>query len=417
MVATTSTVASIPGQTMGVGVFTDYLIVALDLSRVQLSAAYMVGTIASSVILPTAGRVLDITGSRVMVVIASVGLGLSLIVLAGIEHILRLLQVRSLLFAMTVSILSFMLIRFFGQGCLTMVSRVAIGKWFNHKRGLATAISGVFVTFGFGSAPLILNRMVQSLGWREACVALAVIVGLGMSIVGGIFYRDNPEDCGLVMDGVDDPDWLRRMSEKIPDVHWEFTRSQALRTFAFWVFGLALGTQSLVVTAVTFHLASLGSDAGLSRSGAYELFLPMSIFGVAANLIGGWVSDTIKLKWLLVFMMAFQATGTCGLLGLEHSHGQWLFIGGYGISGGLFSTLITVTWPRFFGRMHLGAISGITMSLLVFASAIGPLLFSLNRWITGNYILVTLICWFVPLCFIFVGVKAENPQESLSKYY
>ena len=40
-------VASIPGQTIGVNVFNEKLIVALDLSRTNVSAAYLVGTALS----------------------------------------------------------------------------------------------------------------------------------------------------------------------------------------------------------------------------------------------------------------------------------------------------------------------------------------------------------------------------------
>ena len=101
---------------MGVGVFTDDLIGALGLSRIQLSTAYMIGTISSSFVLPVAGRVIDHIGTRAMVIIASIGLGLSLILLAFTEKIVHLPKIWSFSFAMAVSTLSFMAIRFFGQG-------------------------------------------------------------------------------------------------------------------------------------------------------------------------------------------------------------------------------------------------------------------------------------------------------------
>ena len=47
---------SIPGQTMGMAVFTDHLIEALHLSRTQLSMAYLIGTVGSSLFLTRAGR-------------------------------------------------------------------------------------------------------------------------------------------------------------------------------------------------------------------------------------------------------------------------------------------------------------------------------------------------------------------------
>ena len=57
--ATLGSIFSIPGQTMGFSVFTDILIKELGLSRVELSLAYCLGTVASGFSLPWMGRVLD----------------------------------------------------------------------------------------------------------------------------------------------------------------------------------------------------------------------------------------------------------------------------------------------------------------------------------------------------------------------
>jgi len=73
---------SVPGQTMGVSVFTDSLLTALGLTRGQLSTAYMCGTIGSACLMPYAGRLYDRLGSRVMAVVASVSLAIVLVVLS-----------------------------------------------------------------------------------------------------------------------------------------------------------------------------------------------------------------------------------------------------------------------------------------------------------------------------------------------
>lgn len=408
--STVGIIASIPGQTMGVGVFTDDLITALGLSRVQLSTAYMFGTIGSSLLLPVAGSLMDRIGLRAMLAFSSLGLGLSMVALSRCDYITRVGGAESFALSFGIILVCFLLMRFFGQGCLTLASRVAIGKWFNHRRGLATGISGIFVAFGFNGSPLLLNHLVQVLGWRGASLALAAAVGGGMSVVGWLFHRDNPEECGLVMDGVADEAWRERMAAKVSDIRREFTRNEAVRTLAFWAFNLGLASQALIITAVVFHIASLGAEMGLSRSEAYALFLPMSFFSIGANFLGGWVSDRIKLKWLLVAMMAAQATGTTGLLSLGDLFGRGLFIAGYGVGGGLFATIATVTWPRFFGREHLGAVSGLNMSVMVFASAVGPVLFSAGQTLTGSYHGVVLVCLLMPVALIFAGLKAENPQ-------
>jgi hypothetical protein len=61
--------------------------------------------------------------------------------------------------AMSGVIFIFLCLRFFGQGCLALVSRVAIGKWFERYRGRATAVAGIFTAFGFNSSPMLLNHL------------------------------------------------------------------------------------------------------------------------------------------------------------------------------------------------------------------------------------------------------------------
>ncbi|KKK89010.1 hypothetical protein LCGC14_2737400, partial [marine sediment metagenome] len=128
--ATLGIIASIPGQTMSVGVFTDYLLPALGLTREQLSRTYMFGTIAAGILLPLAGRLLDRIGTRAMIVTATLGLGVSLCILSYSDRIARSISV-DIFTTMIVVTLCFMLVRFFGQGCITMASRISIGKWFN----------------------------------------------------------------------------------------------------------------------------------------------------------------------------------------------------------------------------------------------------------------------------------------------
>ncbi len=370
---------------MGVGVFADNLNSALNLSRTQLSTAYMLGTIGSSLLLPFGGTVLDRVGARVMLAVSSCGLGLSAALLSQSDRVAGYFASDSFYAVMFVVTGCFLFMRFFGQGCLAMVSRVTIGKWFNHRRGLATAVSGVFVSFGFSVAPRALDELLRTWGWRGACLVLAGTVGIGMSIVGLIFLRDNPEECGFVMDGVDDEAWHCRMNAKIPKTRREFTRPEALRTPAFWAFNFGVSTQALVVTGLTFNVTSLGAEVGLSRQQAYELFLPMSAFTVATTFVCGWLSDRIKLKWMLIVMLVAQSVGSVGMMGFGESLGWWLLVSGFGVSGGIYAVLLTVVWPRFFGRKHLGAISGVNMSTMVLASAMAPVMFAKAFELTGSY--------------------------------
>ena len=87
VVGTLGIFASVPGQTMGVSVFTDHLLVVLSIERIGLTEAYMVGPILSSFLLPLAGKFYDRWGARTMVVLASLALGLTLIYPLSYKHL------------------------------------------------------------------------------------------------------------------------------------------------------------------------------------------------------------------------------------------------------------------------------------------------------------------------------------------
>ena len=56
---TIGVIMSAPGQTVGISVFTDFLIEDLKISRDNLSLAYLIGTLLSSLILTYAGKFYD----------------------------------------------------------------------------------------------------------------------------------------------------------------------------------------------------------------------------------------------------------------------------------------------------------------------------------------------------------------------
>jgi sugar phosphate permease len=403
--------ASIPGQTVGVGVFNDYLMEAWGLTRTQISIAYMLGTVISSFILPLAGQLQDRIGARLMVVVAAVGLAASLVGLGWADRIAGAGLAGVTAVAIGLMTALFLALRFFGQGCLALVGRVIVGKWFDKRRGLASGIGGVIGGFGFNYSPRLLNDLITFAGWRGGYVILAGVIGIGVSAIGWLLIRDNPEECGLTMDGdtdLEEDDVAREKRARTRD----YTRREAVRTWGFWAFSLALGGHGLVVTAMSFHIASFAAEHGLSREAAFDIYFPMAFFSVPTTIVGGWISDKIKLKYLLMVFLCGQLVGTIGLLNLGAPWGRWMIYGGYGTAAGLFGLLGLVAFPRFYGRAHLGAISGLNMSIMVFASAIGPFLFSQMRDLTGSYSEVTLAWCAVPLLLLLGSLKADSPQSN-----
>ncbi len=415
---TIGVIMSIPGQTMGVSVFTDYLIEATGISRLQLSNAYLIGTVTSGLLLPFGGVFLDRFGTRLSVVLASVWLGLTLGYMSVCDRIaVSLTQTWNLssssYVAFGVLVVGFTSLRFSGQGMLTMASRNTLGKWFDRRRGLASGIAGVFISFGFASTPSILNTWIEATTWRWTWVSMGVIIALGMGSLGWAFYRDNPEECGLHMDGKNPPPMPKKSQDSI-DRFRDFTRSEALRTPAFWAVTLALSCQALAITGITFHIVDLGAEVGLTKAEAVALFIPIALVSTVMGSLMGLAADRIRLQFLFMGMMTALGIGIASMANLDIVALRGFAIAGLGSSGGCFGTLSAVALPRFFGRTHLGAISGVQMMSIVFASAVGPSWMAFSKDYLGSYQMgLYSFCIFPPIILL-LNLVAPNPQ-SLAK--
>ena len=231
--------------------------------------------------------------------------------------------------------------------------------------------------------PILLHALVEAQGWRHAWLWLALVVGVGFGLVALLFYRDSPEGSGLKPDG---PLAGRALgSRRERGATTEFTLAEARRTYSFWAFSLGLALFGLYITGLSFHIASIFETSGLDPARGFSIFLPAAIVSVVLRPFVGWLCDRLPLKILLGSMQVGLGLSALGLCLLAPGRSLWILILGNGLCSSTFGTLATVTWPDFFGRRHLGAISGLNMSVMVFASAVGPWLFGQCQALTGSY--------------------------------
>jgi OFA family oxalate/formate antiporter-like MFS transporter len=101
-----------------------------------------------------------------------------------------------------------------------------------------------------------------------------------------------------------------------------------------------------------------------------------------------------------------------GLMLLADNWTTGLIIVSYGTSSGLFGILMSVVWPRYYGRKHLGAISGLCMTLMGIFSAFGPASFSGILRISGSYTAAYIGCLLAAAILLIGAFFARNPQCS-----
>ncbi|BBM84536.1 MFS transporter [Candidatus Uabimicrobium amorphum] len=405
---------SIPGQTIGVSAFTDPLIEALQISRTELSLAYMFGTIGSALLLTKMGFFYDRWGARTVICLASLVLGFTLLTLSQIDRIG--LTIHNILFFVPAKwciffaiFCGFLFLRLSGQGVLTMASRNMIQAWFHYKRGFANGIKSIFTSLLFSSSPLILSVLIEEFTWRGTWIILAAFIGIGFTIVSAIFNRNTPQSCGLIPDG---QKFEKEQFSRIEKKSW--TLHEVYKDSVFWLYAISLCLYSFLFTAVTFHITVFFAESGRDPKQAFTIFLPISIISMTVNFIASWISDYLRLKHLLVTMLISFIMILVSLLYLGQPWGYGLLIVSSGFSGGIFILLISVTWPRFYGLGHLGSISGFAGSMMVFGSAIGPAFFSLSLDWSGSFHALEKLCIFIFAAMLSWAIVHKNPQDTIA---
>jgi OFA family oxalate/formate antiporter-like MFS transporter len=405
-VGTLGILASAPGQTVGVSVFTDHLIDALAISRTELSLTYLLGTVLSALLLAQTGRLYDFFGGRVVATGSALILSLVLFGLTAVPGVAATLG--GGVPALVVMTLGFFLLRFSGQGMLNLASRNMVMEWLDERRGLANAFMGISISFGFSAAPRLFDALIGGYGWQGAwrILAVGIVIFAGLAF---LFYRDTPEAHGLLPDGPLRGRGRRQHAETSPGR--SFTVSEARRTYTFWLFALTLVLTGLVMTAYTFHIVSIFDDAGMSRSRAVGVFLPAAVVAVVVEIGGSYISDFIRLKYLAMVQLGglMVLTASIAALGMGGAAYPGLIVG-MGVMQGMFGIMANVTWPRFFGRGHLGAVAGFAMALNVAGTAVGPYAFSFARDLTGGYAVPAVTSAAIGAV-LFVGATRANRPE------
>ncbi len=394
-----------PGQTPGFSAFLNHFIADLGLSRSVVSTLYTVATLCASLVLPWVGRLFDRHGSRVMICVASLLLGLACIYMSLVRNAVMLA-------------IGFFLLRQFGQGSLTLVSKNVINLWWVRRRGRIMGIVGVVGALLSGLFPYLANTLIDTYGWRWTYVILGGILLGVMLPLGWIFTRDRPEDQGLLPDGADVPLAHGDQKHQTPDqgpleVNW--TLAQAKKTVAFWVTCAAMSSVAMLNTGLYFHIFSIFEDSGLSSSVAATVFVPIAATSAGFQLITGFLIGRIHPRFLLAAALLIESVVLVSATHLDSVTDAYLFGIGWGVQSGIEMLVMGVVFANYYGRRHLGAIAGFSSTLLVAASALGPMPFGIARDLMGGYgpVLTTLaiVPFLLAFACLFFGKPGTHPPD------
>ena len=254
-------------------------------------------------------------------------------------------------------------LRFCGQGMLSHLAMVFAGRWFSKNRGRTVGIASLGLSLSEAVLPYTFVFLTSILGWRGSwgvVTLLILLLALPMSKL--LVNERNPQSSG---------DGTKQKQTGMLNRHWK--RSEVLKNWVFWLALPALLVQPIFSTTFFFQQVYYTEI----KQWPLELFVALipiyTIASIIGLMVGSLIIDKYRTSMLLPVYLLPMAIGF-----VIASYANTLFqagicLGFLGIMQGLGATVSGAFWPEYFGTRHLGSVRSLAMSLMVFATALGPL--------------------------------------------
>jgi MFS family permease len=403
-IAALAMVGTLPGRTQGLGLITEPLLADLGIGRVAYAQINLFATLAGALFAYGVGSLLDRRGSRVVLTTIAVLLGLVVLAMSQASGILALVA------AVTLT-------RGLGQTALSIVSLAMVGKWFQRRLTWAMALYALAMSVGFMIAFPAVGAVVLAHGWRTAWAGIGAALVVGLAPLAWVFVRATPEDAGEIMDGGDTADagpvtGQRTAAATIERLLASATLAEALRSPAFWVFGLASTMYGLVASGIGLFNEAILAERGFRPDVYHTALAVTAITGLGGNFIAGAWAERGSFRAVLVAAMALLAAALAVLPHVATPAHVMAQAVAMGVAGGFVMVVFFSFWGRAFGDLHLGRIQGAAQVMTVIGSALGPLALAWCAEATGSYAFAFYVLAAIVVALGLAGLVVRVPGRS-----
>jgi len=363
------------------GIFLKPLTADLGISRGLFSLLRSGEGIIAAALAPLVGTLVDRHGGRWLMVAGAAIVAVGYLILGQVANFAQFAAVRLSLVSVGDVLMGY------------MVVNVVVAQWFVRQRGRAFAFTSMGVGFAKVCMPILVAWLLIMLGWRQTWVVFGVLTACLLIAPALLVVRRRPEDMGLNPDGDTQPvvaDTTPQgknsggvSSGHAADIIW--TRSEAVRSSAFWLLVITFGISSVGVTGLNLHVYPYVTDLGHSPVVAATVMSVIASMQLASPLAWGLLAERIDARIAAMLRFVIQGIG----LGLAILTDQLFclyagfFLYGIGLGGNM--VLPDILWANYFGRRSLGKIRGMGLLMSQALAALGPPFFGFLFGATGGY--------------------------------
>jgi MFS family permease len=370
------------GQTFVVSLYIPWFLKSFEISQSFFSGMYALATLLSASLLIVVGQKIDHVSLK----------GFSLFAISGM---IAACLVAALSFHVLMLFVALFMLRFFGQGLLSHTAMTTMGRYFKKARGKALSIAYLGFPVGEGLLPVLVVSLILLVGWREtlgltAMLMLIVLLPLAVFLLKGTSSKDVVEEADKTVHMISTEHEDSRIWRKREVLHHPL----------FYLYAPTVFLIGFLQTSLFFFQTFIAAEKGWSiewMAGSIMAYaIASSFFSIAAGPLIDRFSARKLFPYILIPLLF-------GLLVLSYASHQlftplfWLFIG---ISGGISSPVNSSLYAETFGTKSLGTVRSLFTFVMVFSTALGPLVYSLFL----EWGLSFMMIHWVMICFIILNI-------------
>lgn len=341
--------------------------------RAQINLIETCLTVATNLLSPVAGILIDRWSIRHLMIIGMVAMGLGLLILSQAGTLFQVWVVWASLIPLGVLLIG------------AIPSAALVSRWFIRRRGLALGLTATGSSLGGFLVPPLMTWLFLEWDWRTglqvgACICFAVIP---------IFFwllRNEPADLGLSGEPNEaSANSSTHTAETITADAGDWGIPQLLRSQIFWLQMIVSGSLLAVTLGMLANLSLHAKDLGVTGQSTAVLYSIIAICSFSGKALTGYLMDRFGIQRCGYLICAFLSSGLMILLSVQNYSGlvAGAFVMGLGYGGVV--PLWTNMPARAFGAGSVGRALGVMNPLHIPITATSAPLAGYISDTTGSY--------------------------------
>ena len=337
------------GQTFFIALFNNDIKILYNLSDGEFGLVYALSTTLSALLIINFAKLIDFIDLRIYSFMITSGMFLACLAFYFFPSNIIFLFI--ILFAL----------RFFGQGAMTHAGITTMTRYFGKDRGKAISTGNLGGMVGIMFLPLLVVYLNNYFSFKQIWLLSSLSLIFFMPILYLLLNNQTERQ--------------NKFTESRDNTKKLWTTMDVLRNKKFLTYLPLTTSFSFIGTGLVFHQIFIFTEKGWTLEMLGTGFIFLGAFSVLGLILGGPLIDILNPKKAILFVMLPIFVAVTVLLFFDNFYFLLIYMSLYGFNLGISSPFTGSLWAELFGLDSIGTVKALFHAIVVFASALSPVVF------------------------------------------